>query len=113
MGWAQMRRNLLLAYTHSCIFSRRDAVHSIRQAPSLGVELVSAWPLWGPPAWAQPTAAAEDFGAKATFCLFFLNASSSEAMFLLKPLKELRAKRKGTHLCLWLSASQRLCVYFP
>lgn len=28
----------------------------------------------------------------------FSNASSSEAMLLFKPLKELRAKRKGTHL---------------
>lgn len=31
-----------------------------------------------------------------SFIFCFLNASSLEAMFLLKPLKELRAKRKGT-----------------
>lgn len=40
-------------------------------------------------------------GALRRICVSCLsNASSSEAMFLLKPLKELRAKRKGTHLCL-------------
>lgn len=39
-------------------------------------------------------------------CLFS-NASSSEAMFLLKPLKELRAKRKGTPVCLSACARVR------
>lgn len=38
-------------------------------------------------------------GALRHICFSCLsNASSSEAMLLFKPLKELRAKRKGTHL---------------
>lgn len=38
-------------------------------------------------------------GALRQICFSCLsNASSSEAMLLFKPLKELRAKRKGTHL---------------
>lgn len=51
-------------------------------------------------------------GALRLLCFSCLsNASSSEAMFLLKPLKELRAKRKGTHLCFCacVCAFQQLC----
>lgn len=51
-------------------------------------------------------------GALRRICVSCLsNASSSEAMFLLKPLKELRAKRKGTHFCLsaCVCASEQLC----
>lgn len=50
-------------------------------------------------------------GALRRICVSCLsNASSSEAMFLLKPLKELRAKRKGTHLCLSACVCVRFCT---
>lgn len=76
------------------------------------------------PDWAHPKPCLEPeeiWSFKATLFFVFVfclsNASSSEAMFLLKPLKELRAKRKGTHLCcvcvcvcLHICASRYLCL---
>lgn len=79
----------------------------------LGVVPVPVWPLRGAPAWAQLKACLkqrEIWNSKDIllyFCL--LNASSSEAMFLLKPLKELRAKRKGMDLFI-LCSSECACT---
>lgn len=96
-----MRRDLLFLYTHSHFLSIRDVVHSNRQAPGgCAVVCMALGPDWAHP---KPCLEPEEIWSfKATlFFVFFClsNASSSEAMFLLKPLKELRAKRKGTHLC--------------
>ncbi|MEQ2244354.1 hypothetical protein ILYODFUR_016220 [Ilyodon furcidens] len=59
-------------------------------------------PVGGGSAWAQPTSCLEQRKTEGLRLLCFScvsNASPSEAMFLFKPLKELRAKRKGTHSC--------------
>lgn len=46
------------------------------------------------------------------FCSCLSNAPSSEAVLLFKPLKELRAKRKGTHL-VGLHACAFLETFYP
>lgn len=68
--------------------------------------MLSAWPLRDAIAWAQPATKPKGLSVLCFSCLS--NASPSEAMFLLKPLKELRAKRKGTRSCLCVC----VCVHF-
>lgn len=96
-GRGQM--NLLLLYS----LSGRDPVHSIIQALVVCYALCMA-PHVGPclgPTNQHHAKTERKSGALRRLCFSCLStASSSEAMFLLKPLKELRAKRKGTHLCL-------------
>lgn len=84
----------------------------------LGIVLVSVWPLREfLPGHSQQHISSKGKSAALRLPCFscLLNASSSEAMFLLKPLKELRAKRKGTllYLCACVLLIGFLWKFFP
>lgn len=111
-GWVGTQRNLSMHPDH---LSSRDIVSD----RLLGIVLVSVWPLRGPlPRHSQQRVLSKGRSAALRLPCFscLLNASSSEAMILLKPLKELRAKRKGTRLylcaCVLLSSFVSICLFF-